>query len=132
MAEFPLAPKKTGRPKGSTKLQPTEDTLKQLRGLGQIQCIGKEAAAFFGVTEPTFIKFLNDNPQAREAFEEGKGKGCVSLRRYQWRMAENNATMAIWLGKNHLGQTDRVEQSHTGNVAFVPPVINLVRDADPA
>lgn len=109
MADIPLAPKKMGRPKGTTKIQPTEETFKQLRGLGQIQCTTKEGAAFFSVSEPTFIKFLNDNPEAREAFDEGKGKGCISLRRHQWRMAEKNPTMAIWLGKNHLGQTDRLE-----------------------
>ena len=51
---------------------------------------------------------------AREALEEGKGKGCISLRRHQWRMAESNATMPIWLGKNHLGQTDKQEHQHTG------------------
>lgn len=109
MADIPLAPKKMGRPKGTTKIQPTEETFKQLRGLGQIQCTTREGAAFFSVSEPTFLKFLADNPEAREAFEEGKGKGCISLRRHQWRMAEKNPTMAIWLGKNHLGQTDRLE-----------------------
>ena len=119
-AAFPLAPKKMGRPKGTTKIQLTEETLKQLRGLGQIQCTTKEGAAFFSVSEPTFLKFLADNPEAREAFEEGKGKGCISLRRHQWRMAEKNPTMAIWLGKNHLGQTDRLEQTveHSGKVAI--------------
>jgi len=118
MAEISLAPKKMGRPKGTTKLQPTDETLKSLKGLGQIQCTTKEGAAFFSVSEPTFLKFLTDNPPAREAFEEGKGKGCISLRRHQWRMAENNATMAIWLGKNHLGQSDKLEQSLSGEVAL--------------
>ena len=27
------------------------------------------------------------------------------------RLAENNATMAIWLGKQYLGQTDKPEES---------------------
>ena len=109
MADKPLAHKKMGRPKGTTKIQPTDATMSSLRGLGQIQATTKECAAFFSVTEPTFIKFLNDNPEGREALEEGKGKGRISLRRHQWRMAENSATMAIWLGKNHIGQTDKTE-----------------------
>jgi len=125
MGNLPLAHKKMGRPKGTTKLQPTEETLKSLRGLGQIQCTTKEGCAFFAVSEPTFLKFLADNPVAREAFEEGKGKGCISLRRHQWRMAENNATMAIWLGKNHLGQSDKTELSGPEGgpvqVAWLPP-----------
>lgn len=109
MTDKSLAHKKMGRPKGTTKIQPTPETMSSLKGLGQIQCTTKEGAAFFRVSEPTFLKFLTDNPEAREALEEGKGKGRISLRRHQWRMAENNATMAIWLGKNHLGQTDKTE-----------------------
>ena len=109
MEDKPLAHKKMGRPKGTTKIQPTAETMSSLKGLGQIQCTTKEGAAFFSVSEPTFLKFLTDNPEAREALEEGKGKGRISLRRHQWRMAENNATMAIWLGKNHRGQTDKTE-----------------------
>lgn len=32
--------------------------------------------------------------------------GKMSLRRMQWRLAERNASMAIFLGKQFLGQTD--------------------------
>lgn len=35
----------------------------------------------------------------------------MSLKRKQWEMAMNgNITMLIWLGKQNLGQTDKVEQ----------------------
>lgn len=125
MADKPLAHKKMGRPKGTTKIQPTEATMSALRGLGQIQATTKECAAFFSVSEPTFIKFLNDNPDGREALEEGKGKGRISLRRHQWRMAESSATMAIWLGKNHLGQSDKTELTGSEggplHVSWLPP-----------
>jgi hypothetical protein len=33
----------------------------------------------------------------------------MSLRRWQMKMAQTNATMAIWLGKQYLGQSDRQE-----------------------
>ena len=37
----------------------------------------------------------------------GKGRGRVSLRRLQWRLAEQgNGALAIWLGKIYLGQKD--------------------------
>lgn len=36
--------------------------------------------------------------------------GKASLRRAQWKLAEKNASMAIWLGKQYLGQRDIVEQ----------------------
>ena len=98
-------PNKGGRPK---LLHADEPTLKQLRGLGQIQATVREGAAFFGVSLVTFEKFL-DEPGVREAFNDGKGLGRISLRRTQFRLAEKNAAMAIWLGKQHLEQRDRHE-----------------------
>ena len=126
---LPLARNKGGRPKGTTKLQPDEATLKALQGLGNIQCTTKEGAAFFSVSEPTFLKFLTDNPQARAAFDEGKGKGRISLRRHQFRLAESNAAMAIFLGKNYLDQTDRVEQrvEHSGEIEVTDARERLAR-----
>lgn len=35
--------------------------------------------------------------------------GKISLRRTQFRMAETNVSMAIWLGKQILGQKDQQE-----------------------
>ena len=46
-----------------------------------------------------------------EIFKEKRGLGKISLRRNQWRLAEKSATMAIWLGKQYLGQKDQVEAS---------------------
>lgn len=100
-------PNKVGRPK---ILHADEPTLKQLRGLGQIQATVREGAAFFGVSLVTFEKFLNE-PGVRDAFEDGKSLGRISLRRTQIRLAEKNAAAAIFLGKNYLGQTDRQEVS---------------------
>ena len=37
-------------------------------------------------------------------------RGKVSLRRMQFRLAERSAAMAIWLGRNVLGQTDGLSQ----------------------
>lgn len=37
------------------------------------------------------------------------GKTKVSLRRYQLNLARTNASMGIWLGKQLLGQTEKIE-----------------------
>ena len=102
------APKK-GRPVGSTKLQPKAETITQIRGLGRIQCTQEEAAAVLGVSCPTFVLFLRTHEKAMVAWKDGKGEGRASLRRAQFKMSQNNPTMAIWLGKNYLNQTDRHE-----------------------
>jgi hypothetical protein len=118
------APNKGGRP---PKLLPDAATLKQVEGLGAIQATTKECAAFLDVSERTFISFLARHPEARDALESGKGKGRVSLRRTQFRLAETNAAMAIFLGKNLLGQADKQELEHSGESLTPPPsVIKII------
>lgn len=104
-----MAPKKNlgGRP---PKLQPDSKTLAIVRGLGNIQATGPECAAVLGVTEPTWIKFKQEFPEVEAALRDGQGSGRVSLRRRQFKAAnDGNATMLIWLGKQYLGQADKQE-----------------------
>lgn len=100
-----------GRPKGSTKLQDDVLTCKQISELAGIQCTKAEAASVMGVCEKTFIVFLQAHKKAREAWELGQEAGRASLRRLQWRAAERSTTMQIWLGKQYLGQTDKMEEN---------------------
>ena len=51
-----------------------------------------------------------------DVYEEFKSQGKMSLRRNQWRMSENNPTMAIWLGKQELGQRDKSEEYNHENI----------------
>jgi hypothetical protein len=46
----------------------------------------------------------------------GRERGKARLRRTQFKLAETNVAMAIWLGKQLLGQRDRIEQEHSGKV----------------
>ncbi len=94
---------KGGRPR---KLHPDEQTLATVRGLAGIMCTLKEAA-FMQVSEPTFLKFKEDHPEVQEAWDQGKESGKASLRRKQFKLADTNATMAIFLGLNYLGQEDK-------------------------
>jgi hypothetical protein len=103
-----MAENKRGRP---PKLIADEKTLATLHSLAVIQCTWKEAAAFLKVSEPTFGAFLKRHKKARETWDSGIETGKISLRRVQLRLAETNAAMAIFLGKNLLGQSDRQEHS---------------------
>lgn len=94
-----------GRPKS---LAPDDRTLATLRGLGRIQATTRECAAVLGVSHQTFITFKNANPIVGEVLEQGLELGKQSLRRKQFKAAENgNPTMLVWLGKQYLGQTDK-------------------------
>ena len=57
-----------------------------------------------------------EREEVRDAWERGQGRGRVSLRRIQYQLAEKgNAPMAIFLGKNLLGQRDRFDTEEEGD-----------------
>jgi hypothetical protein len=53
-----------------------------------------------------------------DVYKKHAGKGKMSLRRAQLKMAQTNPTMAIWLGKQFLNQLDRIEEQITGSVVI--------------
>jgi len=78
--------------------------------LCQLQCTEVELAAFFGCTKRTIIRKLKD-PKYRELFDLGKAKGRISLRRLQWRHAQQagsaGVNMTIHLSKHWLKEYER-------------------------
>jgi hypothetical protein len=95
---------KTGRP---VSIKPDAKTLATVVGLGKIQATTRECAAVLCVSHQTFIATMKRHPEIAEALDRGKEQGRTSLRRTQFRLAEKNAAMAIFLGKNYLDQTDK-------------------------
>ncbi len=108
-----------GNPKGGAPRK--EIDFDTLDNLVQIHCTAEECAGVLGIS----IETLNVRIKERAADEDnGDGgfldlykrlspAGKASLRRLQWQAAERlNPTMLIWLGKQLLKQTDKVE--HTG------------------
>jgi predicted DNA-binding protein (UPF0251 family) len=87
------------------KLKLDDGTLAALRELGRLQCTREEAAAALQVGRTTLWRFLEKHTKARDAFEQGLEEGRIELRRTQFQLAKTNATMAIFLGQNLLGQT---------------------------
>ena len=76
-----------------------------------LQCKLDEIADFFDCSEDTIERWCKRTYKEgfAEVFAKKRGKGKISLRRSQFRLAEKNATMAIWLGKQYLGQRDHIE-----------------------
>ena len=68
---------------------------------------------------PGFRAFLARRSKARNVFENGRAGGLESLRRIQFKLAETNAAMAIFLGKTYLGQSDRRELERSGAIDYV-------------
>lgn len=76
-----------------------------------LQCTVIEICGWFDVTDKTLYAWVERTygRHYSEVYEEKRGIGKISLRRAQWRLAETSAAMAIFLGKNYLGQRDHVE-----------------------
>lgn len=73
---------------------------KQVFELSKMQCTIKEMAAVLDCHPET----VSDN--FSEQIAKGREYGKYNLRRSQFKLAEKNATISIWLGKQYLGQRD--------------------------
>lgn len=99
-----MAEKKTGRPK-------KEIDQVQFEKLCGLQCTEEEICGWFDISDRTLERWCKAtyNETFVEVFKKKREAGKISLRRSQFRLAEKNASMAIFLGKNYLGQRDTVE-----------------------
>lgn len=84
----------------------------QFKSLCGMMCTEKEICAFLKVSHDTLNRWCHDNfgMTFGEAWEEFSAFGKISIRRNQFKLAESNPTMAIWLGKQYLGQKDDKEE----------------------
>ena len=111
-------PVKKGRPK-------IEFDLEEVEKLGRLQCTYSEVAAFFNCSTETVERRMKDTPAFSAAFIKGLEGGRISLRRAQWQSAlGGNITMQIWLGKQYLGQRDKSDLEHQGEMRIVVETVN--------
>lgn len=101
---------------------------KQFESLCGLQCTREEICAFFEISEKTLEAWCKRTYKQSfsPVFSQKRGKGKISLRRSQFQLAEKNASMAIWLGKQYLGQRDAPEEDRDG-AAFVSNFLKAVR-----
>lgn len=92
---------------------------KQFENLCGLQCTLEEICGWFGVTDKTLNSWCKRTYKKgfSEIFREKRKLGNISLRRTQFRLAEKSASMAIWLGKQYLGQKDAPENGDLNSVA---------------
>jgi hypothetical protein len=103
-----------GRPAGTYKeLDP-----QLFENLCSIFCTQAEICEIMGVDDMTLRAWVERHYKEvySVVYKKKAGMGKMSLRRAQLKMAQNNPTMAIWLGKQFLNQVDRIEEQITGSV----------------
>ncbi len=102
-------PGRGGKQPGSGRPRFKGINLEEVEKLCSLQCTQEEIAAYFKVSRRT-IETYAQKPEFKELFEQGRAMGKISVRRAQFRLLEAGSNvMAIWLGKQLLGQKDRQE-----------------------
>jgi hypothetical protein len=82
---------------------------KLFEDLCSLQCTQSEMASVLKVNQDTLrdkARKMYKEQDFSEIYKRYSESGKCSLRRYQFAQAKKNATMAIWLGKQWLGQKD--------------------------
>lgn len=99
-----------------------EPDARVVAGLAAIQCTYEEIAAVVGTSEVTVRKKFGD------LVERERLAGRMSLRRAQYQKAvkDGNTAMLIWLGKQFLGQKEKLDTTVTETV----PLLVVRRGAD--
>ena len=113
-----------GRPKA-------EIDQEQFEKLCALQCTKEEICAWFRITDKTLENWVNRTYDRHfsEVFQEKREAGKISLRRAQWQLATKSAAMAIFLGKNYLGQSDHVEIVDTAALDKLDSILTEARKA---
>ena len=78
----------------------------QVQKLASLGCTNTEMGDFFGCSPDLLEKSYSED------LTKGRAEQRIRLRQLQWKSAERgNVTMQIFLGKNMLGQQDRLEEN---------------------
>ena len=116
---------KTGRPRKEINY----DELKKLCG---ILCTEQEIADWFEVSIDTLNTRIKEQYHITfsEYYKKNSAYGKISLRRNQFKLSEKSAGMAIWLGKQYLGQRDiKNENDDTPNWTRVTTIYGMADNA---
>lgn len=94
-----------------------------------MQCTRDEICSFFEITDKTLNSWCKRTYKEgfSAVYEEKRKVGKISLRRAQFRLAERNATMAIWLGKQYLDQKDRIEATMSHEIEDLGTLADMLK-----
>ena len=99
--------------------------------LCQMQCTLEEIAGFFDCCDDTINNWCKEvyDDNFSGVYKKKSMAGKISLRRIQYKLAERNPTMAIWLGKQYLKQRDNIEVEHDAKNGVIDELIGALNKA---
>lgn len=114
---------KMGRPKKEIN----QEMFEKLCG---IMCTLEEIAGIFNCSEDTIENWCKTTYSCTfsEVYKRFSATGKSSLRRMQFKLAERSAAMAIWLGKQYLGQKDTVEIENKEALERLDSILQGLKD----
>jgi len=104
-----MAKKKTKRKVGRPKRKFPPEQMASIEEMAYNNCHTLTIANTLGIAEST----LRDN--FRELLTQKRAEGKAELRKNQRELAVKNPAMAIFLGKNELGQSDKQQLQHSAD-----------------
>lgn len=107
-----------GRPK-------KEINYKLVESLASIFCTQEEIASVLDVS----VRTLQRDEEFCRVYKKGQEMAKSSLRRIQFKLANTNSSMAIFLGKQYLGQRDNVEDKKDSNNGVLSELTEALKDA---
>lgn len=113
-----------GRPK-------KEIDKKIFENLCGLQCTLEEIAGVFDCSADTIERWCKREygETFAETYKKHSAKGKMSLRRTQFKLAEKSAAMAIFLGKNYLGQKDNIIETDEQTLQAVGEALVKIKRA---
>lgn len=114
----------TGRPR-------KEIDNKIFENLCGLQCTLEEIAGVFDCSADTIERWCKREygETFAETYKKHSAKGKMSLRRIQFKLAEKSAAMAIFLGKNYLGQKDNIIETDEQTLQAVGEALVKIKRA---
>ena len=93
-----------------------------------IQCTLEEIASFFGCCDDTINNWCKKTygESFSGIYKKKSAAGKMSLRRIQFKLAEKNTSMAIFLGKQYLGQKDVIETDNSKEISKVEELLSKI------
>lgn len=87
----------------------------QFEKLCELQCTKVEIAGWFRVSEDTIERWCKRTYKQNfeDVFRDIRSVGKIALRRTMMQQAERNPATAIFLAKNWLGMSDKIEEKVT-------------------
>ena len=98
-------------PRGPSK-PITDQMFDQIVSMIRIHCTQNEICNIIGMSATTLNRRLTERvyDNFEVLYKKHNDEGKASIRRMQWQAAEKgNSAMLVWLGKQYLSQTDKVD-----------------------